>query len=80
MIQWGTTSDFGNFDKTYTLPVALKTGILNVTGTWIGNGSQHTQSGSSIRYVPVSLEQIRFINSVYYDDKTAGFMWVCLGY
>jgi hypothetical protein len=80
IIQWGITSDSGNFDKTYNLPVALNTGILNVTGTWKGNGGQHTQSGSSIRYVPVSLSQIWFINSVYYDDKTAGFMWMCIGY
>lgn len=78
--QWGITSDHGNFDKTYDLYVAFKSVIYNVTGTWIGNGGQHTQSGSSIRYVPVSLSQICFVNSVYYDDKTAGFMWACKGY
>lgn len=74
------TSDLGNFDKTYNLPVAFNSVICNVNGIWIGNGGQHSQSGSSIRYVPVSLSQIRFVNSTYYDDKTAGFMWSCKGY
>lgn len=78
--QWGITSDYGNFDKTYKLYIAFNSVICNVTGTWKGNGGQHAQSGSSIRYVPVSLSQIRFVNSTYYDDKTDGFMWCCKGY
>ena len=78
--QCGITSDYDNFDKTYNLHVVFNSVICNVTGTWIGNGEQHTQSGSSIRYISVSLSQIRFVNSTYYDNKTRGFMWSCKGY
>lgn len=67
-------------DVTYALPIPFSAEILHVSGTWRGTGSQHTQSGSSIRYIPVSLSQIRFVNSVYYDDKTAGFQWYAAGY
>ncbi len=78
--QWGITFDYGNFDKTYDLYVAFNSVICNATGTWIGDGEQHAASGSSIRYVPVSLSQIRFVNSVYYDNRVTGFMWSCRGY
>lgn len=78
--QWRRTSNAGNMDVTYALPIPFSAEILHVSGTWQGTGSQHTQSGSSIRYIPVSLSQIRFVNSIYYDDKTAGFLWYAAGY